>query len=106
VGSKRGRARRSGGSHRSRRKSLEEAHAQAARAASRGSLLGAMGFGIALVMLVNIVAGGALPGVGSGVQMFLLVAGVLAGAMYTGIAVRASRAAKQYRRRLERASGR
>lgn len=83
-----------------RRNALEQAYREAVRTASRSSLLGALGFGLALLMAAVLAGRGALLAAGWGLETLLLFGGIAGGLLYTTLAVRASRHAKEYRRRL------
>jgi hypothetical protein len=82
------------------RSAVEQAHADASRAASRSSLMGALGFGIALVMGVALAREGSFFAAGHGLELILLSGGVGGGIVFTVLALRAARMAKECRRRL------
>jgi hypothetical protein len=70
--------------------------------AGRSSLLGALGFGLALLMAAVLAGRGALLlRAGWGLETLLLFGGIAGGLLYTTLAVRASRHAREYRRRLD-----
>ncbi len=69
--------------------------------AARSSLLGALGFGLALLMAAILAGRGALLRAGWGLETLLLFGGIAGGLLYTILAVRASRHAKEYRRRID-----
>ena len=82
------------------RAEVEKAYAEASRAASRSSLMGALGFGVALVMGVTLAREGSLFAAGYGLEMFLAVGGMGGGIVFTVLALRASRMAKECQGRL------
>jgi hypothetical protein len=84
-----------------RRNALEQAYQEAVRTAARSSLLGALGFGLALLMAAVLAGRGTLLGAGWGLETLLLFGGIAGGLLYTTLAMRASRHAKEYRRRLD-----
>lgn len=81
---------------------VEAAYRQATRTATRSSLLGALGFGVALLMLVVLAQRGpsASPTPVS-LEHMLIFGGVFGGLVFTFMASRASRTAKSCRRILE-----
>lgn len=84
------------------RKDLEEAYSEAARTASRLSMMGALGFGVALAMAaVLMTRGGGFFATGSWLQMLLFAGGLSGGLAFTVLALRASRMARECKRRLE-----
>lgn len=83
------------------RQSLEEAHADAVRTASRTSMLGALGFGVALLVGLRLADQGGFFMRGFGLDMLLLAGGVSGGIVFTFLALRASRLARAYRRHLD-----
>jgi hypothetical protein len=84
------------------RREIEQAYAEATRAASRGSLMGALGFGLALMMATLLAERGTLLGAGFGLETLLLVGGLGGGLTFTILAARASRMARRCRRELHR----
>jgi hypothetical protein len=85
---------------------LETAYRQATKTATRSSLLGAMGFGVALLMLVVVAERGQSPSpTPVSLEQMLMFGGVFGGVVFTLIAARASHAAKVCRRQLDDASG-
>jgi hypothetical protein len=82
------------------RAEVEQAYAEASRAASRLSLMGALGFGLALVLGIPLVREGSLFAAGYGLELILVVGGVGGGIVFTVLALRASRMAKGCQRRL------
>ncbi len=82
------------------RAAVEQAYAEASRAASRMSLLGALGFGLALVMGAGASRDGGPFAAGHGLEMVLVAGGIGGGIVFTVLALRASRIAKECRRRL------
>jgi hypothetical protein len=82
------------------RAEVEQAYAEASRAASRLSLMGALGFGLALVLGIPLVREGSLFAAGYGLELILVVGGVGGGIVFTVLALRASRMAKECQRRL------
>lgn len=88
------------------RRTVEEAYAEAVRTAALSSALGAVGFGVALVMAVLLVTRGAFLSLSYGLEMILLAGGVSGGVAFTVLAVRAGRMARTCQRRLERGAKR
>ncbi|MGH3343050.1 MAG: hypothetical protein ACRDPK_09245 [Carbonactinosporaceae bacterium] len=90
------------------RKDLEEALTEAARAASRLSLMGALGFGVALLTGSTLARENGFFSVGFGLETVLFFGGLGGGVLFTVLALRASRMARSCRERLEeqRRSGR
>jgi hypothetical protein len=87
------------------RQELEAAFQQATKTATRSSLLGAMGFGVALLMLVVLAERGPSPSpTPVSLEQMLIFGGAFGGLVFTLIAARASRAAKACRRQLDDAS--
>ena len=82
------------------RAEVEKAYAEASRAASRSSLMGALGFGVALVMGVTLAREGSLFAAGFGLELILAVGGMGGGIVFTVLALRASQMAKECQRRL------
>lgn len=82
------------------REAVEKAYAESSRAASRSSFMGALGFGIALVIGVPVVREGNLFAAGHGLELILVAGGIGGGIVYTVLALRASRMARNCRRRL------
>jgi hypothetical protein len=82
------------------RQAVEKAYTESSRAASRSSLMGALGFGLALVIGVPLVREGSLFTVGYGLELILVAGGIGGGIVFTVLALRASRMAKECRRRL------
>lgn len=80
------------------RSELQQAHDEAVRAASRLSLLGALGFGAALLMAALLLTRGSVSAFP--VETLLLVGGIGGGLAFTVLAVRASRMARECKRRL------
>lgn len=80
---------------------VEEAYRETTRTASRASLLGALGFGVALIMFTRMVTGQAAFGGEPLLERFLALGGVTGGLIFTFVAWRASRAARSLRRLLE-----
>lgn len=80
---------------------MEEAYGEAARTASRSSLMGTLGFGLALVMATVIGWEGSFLAAGFGLEKLLFVGGVVGGLTFTLLALRASRVARTCRRRLD-----
>jgi len=83
------------------RKEIEQARAEAVRAANRGSALGALGFGLALIMGAILAQEGSLLARGFGLELLLVVGGFTGGLTYTAMAVRASRMARRCQRLLD-----
>ncbi len=80
---------------------LEEALAEATRTAARSAVMGALGFGLALVMF-TVIAGEKSPiGEGFWLEKLLLAGGLAGGATFTIFGLRASRAADRVRKVLE-----
>jgi hypothetical protein len=82
------------------RAAIERAYAEASRAASRLSLLGALGFGLALLVGATVAGEGSLFTAGRGLESILVAGGIAGGIVFTLLAVRASRMATRCRRRL------
>jgi hypothetical protein len=82
------------------RAAVEQAYAEASRAASRMSLLGALGFGLALVIVATAAREGGPFAAGFGLETILVAGGIGGGIVFTALALRASRIAKECRRRL------
>jgi hypothetical protein len=82
------------------RMAVEKAYVEASRAASRLSLMGALGFGVALVIGVALVREGSLFAVGYGLELILVTGGIGGGIVFTALAVRASRMANDCQSRL------
>jgi hypothetical protein len=83
------------------RAELEEAYAEATRTAGRSAIMGALGFGLGLVMFA-VIAGGKSPiGEGFWLEKLLLAGGLAGGVMFTVLGLRASRAADRVRKLLE-----
>lgn len=81
---------------------LAAAYRQATRTATRSSLLGAMGFGVALLMLVVLTQRGPSESpTPVSLEHMLIFGGVFGGLVFTAIASRASRTAKSCRRELD-----
>lgn len=83
----------------SRRSDLEQAYEEAVRASTRLSLMGALGFGAALLMGVLLLTRGSFSAAFP-VETLLLVGGLGGGLAFTVLAVRASRMASECRRRM------
>lgn len=82
------------------RAAVEEAYADASRAASWSSLMGALGFGLAVVMGAGLARAGDPFAPGHGLELVLAAGGIGGGVVFTVLAVRAARIAAQCRRRL------
>lgn len=83
------------------RAELEEAYAEATRAAVRSAAMGAAGFGLGLVMFA-VIAGGRSPiGEGFWLEKALLAGGVAGGLIFTVLGLRASRAAERVQKLLQ-----
>jgi hypothetical protein len=83
------------------KEALTSAYEEAARTASRSSFMGAVGFGLALLMATAIGWEGSFLEVGFGLEKLLFAGGVVGGLTFTVLALRASRAARACRRRLD-----
>lgn len=83
------------------RRNLEEAYAEAAQTASRLSLLGAAGFGVALLMAALLLTRGEFFSPRYALEMILVVGAGSGGAAFTFLALRASRLARTYQRRMD-----
>lgn len=83
------------------RKELEEAYREAVKAASRLSMLGALGFGIAFAMVAVLIGRGGLFASGFGPELVLIAGGLGGGIAFTVLALRASRMATACKRQLE-----
>lgn len=68
--------------------------------------MGALGFGVALAMAAILVTRGGLLAAGFGVELILLVGGLAGGLAFTVLGLRASRMARDCRRRLDESRGR
>jgi hypothetical protein len=84
------------------RAEVEQAYAEATRAASRSSLMGALGFGLALVVGLTFAGDGSLFAAGYGLEMILVAGGIGGGIVFTVLALRASRMARECQRRLRK----
>jgi hypothetical protein len=80
---------------------LEEAYAEATRTAARAAALGALGFGLGLVMFAVLAGGKSLIGEGFWVEKLLIAGGVAGGVSFTITGLRASRAADRVRQLLK-----
>jgi len=83
------------------RAELEEAYAEATRAAGRSAMMGALGFGLSLVMFAVIASGRSPIGGGFWLEKLLLAGGLAGGVTFTIFGLRASRAADRVRKLLE-----
>lgn len=83
------------------RQELEQAYAEATRTAARSAVMGALGFGLGLVMLAVIASGKSPIGQGFWVEKLLLAGGLAGGVTFSVVGLRASRAADQVRKLLE-----
>lgn len=80
---------------------FEAAYRQATKAATRASMLGALGFGVALLMFVILAERGPSPSpTPVSLEHMLIFGGVFGGLVFTAIAVRASRTARACREQL------
>jgi hypothetical protein len=84
------------------RKTVEEAYQHAVKTAMRSSLLAAVGFGVALLMMAMLAQGPGPARSGYALEHLLALGGVFGGAMFALIAARAARVAKSCERRLSR----
>lgn len=82
------------------RETVEKAYAESTRAASLSILLGALGFGVAVIIGIPLVRAGNLLAPGSGLELILVGGGIGGGIVFTVLALRASRMAKECQRRL------
>jgi hypothetical protein len=82
------------------RAAVQRAYAESSRAASRLSLMGALGFGLAMVMGGTLAREGSLFTAGHGLELILVAGGFGGGVVFTVLALRAARMAKECRRRL------
>ncbi|MGH3329562.1 MAG: hypothetical protein ACRDPT_17520 [Streptomycetales bacterium] len=82
------------------RKDLEEALREAARAAARLSLMGALGFGVALLTGSTLARQDGFFSAGFGLETVLFFGGLGGGVLFTVLALRASRMARICRERL------
>jgi hypothetical protein len=82
------------------RAAVETAYLEASRAASRSSLMGALGFGVALLMSFTLARQGTMFSTGYGLELILAAGGTAGGIVFTVLALRASRMAKECQRRL------
>jgi hypothetical protein len=62
--------------------------------------MGALGFGVALLMIVTLARQGGLFAAGYGLELTLAAGGTAGGVVFTVLALRASRMAKECERRL------
>ncbi|MGP3920832.1 hypothetical protein [Nonomuraea sp. 10N515B] len=85
----------------SSRKEVEQARAAAARAATRGSAMGALGFGLALIMGAILAEKGSFLALGLGLESLLLAGGLCGGLVFTFLAIRASRMVRRCDRELD-----
>lgn len=69
-------------------------------------MLGMLGFGVALAMGTAVFARGGFLAAGFGLDTLLFAGGIGGGLAFTVMALRASRMARECRRRLEESSGR
>lgn len=83
------------------RAELEQAYGEATRAAGRLAMLGALGFGLGLVMFAVIASGKSPLGVGFWLEKALLAGGLAGGVTFTVLGLRASRAAERVRKLLQ-----
>lgn len=82
------------------RATVEKAYVEASRAASRASVMGALGFGVALIMSFTLARQGSPFATGYGLELILAAGGTAGGSVFTVLALRASRMAKECERRL------
>jgi hypothetical protein len=82
------------------RETVEKAYAESSRAASLSSLLGALGFGLAVIIGIPLVRAGNLLAPGHGLELILVGGGIGGGIVFTVLALRASRMSKECQRRL------
>jgi hypothetical protein len=82
------------------RADLEDAYQEAVRTASRSSLMGAVGFGLALLMFA-LLEGSLLAPEGA-LERFFFVGGLVGGITFSLLALRAARAARQCKEQLNR----
>lgn len=83
------------------RDSLTKAFDEASRTATRSSLLGMLGFGLALAMGALLARENGFLAAGYGLDMILFAGGLCGGLVFTVMAIRASRMARQCRLRLD-----
>lgn len=74
--------------------------------ATRSSLMGMLGFGLALVTGALLAQQGSLLAAGFGLDRVLFVGGLSGGLLFTLLALRASRIARDCKRRLDEHPGR
>ena len=82
------------------RETVEKAYAESSRAAALSSLLGALGFGVAVIIGIPLVRAGHLLAPGHGLELILVGGGIGGGIVFTVLALRASSMAKECQRRL------
>lgn len=82
------------------RAELEAAYKESVRTASRTSFLGALGFGLALLMFALLE--GSLLTPGRGLERFFFVGGVVGGITFSLLAWNATRSARQCKEQLDR----
>ncbi|MGH3647291.1 MAG: hypothetical protein ACRDTM_08955 [Micromonosporaceae bacterium] len=84
------------------RTAAKQAYAEAVRTANRASLMGALGFGLALVTGAKLAEQGSLLAPGFGLESILLTGGLGGGLIFSLMALRASRMARQCRQVLDK----
>ncbi|MQA27512.1 MAG: hypothetical protein GEU94_19075 [Micromonosporaceae bacterium] len=83
------------------RAAAEQDYAEAVRTANRASLMGALGFGLALVTGALFIEKGSLLAPGFGLESILLTGGLAGGLIFSVLALRASRMARRCQQALE-----
>lgn len=84
---------------------MEEAYDDAVRTASRLSVMGTLGFGVAFAMAAVLMSRGGFFAAGFGLEMVLFAGGLGGGIAFTVLALRASKMARACRRRLDERPG-
>jgi hypothetical protein len=85
------------------RTELEDAYAEATRAAGRLAMMGAVGFGLALMMFAVMASGESPIGEGFWLEKLLTAGGLAGGVTFTILGLRASRTADRVKKLLEQA---
>ena len=83
------------------RAAAEQAYAEAVRTANRASLMGALGFGLALVTGAILAEQGTLLAPGFGLESILFTGGLGGGLIFSLMALRASRMARRCQQALD-----
>lgn len=83
------------------RTAAEQAYAEAVRTANRASLMGAIGFGLALITGAVLAKQGSLLAPGFGLESLLFTGGLGGGLIFSLMALRASRMARRCQEALD-----